>query len=349
MSVENGILVEKQAELFYNLALKIRESGAFGSSTVLDVPDQYAADPFVQLAVAVTASDSDCWLALEWLQNQLNPQTASGRFLIEFHLSRYGIDATGMSEAQAKALLKQLQLNGVKPFSPEIAAMRVPQVAFAKTLYSKHRAEIPPLAPGESMLVVIPKTGQTIPSGSIAKELFDYIGDGLWNWVGDVQDTYEYRGNCYSYRYQPADRVIIAMKIYGNLNQCTDAAWHTVANTLIDKANCEFQFALGAKVDGQALLQLLGPTPGININRIEVQRRPKPLMGTECLADVEPTTFTDCAGVAATEVWASDRVCGYSQGEIWCKDFVDCLILKPWEYPVLHPEFFEFIHEDSPC
>ena len=82
---ESGIVVERQAEIFYDVAEKIRNSGAFGSLTVLDDPDQFAADPFVQTVVALTASDSDTWLALEWLQNQLDPNTASGRYLIDFH------------------------------------------------------------------------------------------------------------------------------------------------------------------------------------------------------------------------------------------------------------------------
>ena len=349
MSVDQGIIVGKQAELFYDLAEKVRNSGAFGSSTVLDAPDQFAADPLVQLAVALTASDSDCWLALEYLQNQLDPNTANGRFLIEFHLVRYGIDATGMREAEAKALLKQLQANGVKPSSPEAAVMRIPSVKFAKTLYSKPRALIPPLNAGENMLIVMPKTNQTIPSGAVAEALFNNIGDGFYNWVGDVQDTYEYQGHCYPYYYQPASRVVVAVKIFGNLNDCAPVAWHDPANTLIDKVNCAMQFDLGAKMDGQQLLQLLGPTPGININRIEVQRRPKPLVPTECLSTADSLTFKDCNGVESTELWASDKICGYARGEIWCKDFVDCLNLNPWEYPTLHASFFEFVEEASPC
>ena len=199
------------------------------------------------------------------------------------------------------------------------------------------------------MIVVMPKPNQTIPQGVIAQALFDGIGDGFYNWVGDTQDIYEYRGNCYPYFYQPADRVVIGVKFYGNLNECTDAAWHTAANTLMQKANCALQYELGAKLDGQALLQLLGETPGININRIEIQRRPKPLTGSECLADAESLTFTSCSGVESSELWASDKVCGYAQGEIWCKDFVDCLILKPWEFATFNASFFEFIEEASPC
>ena len=65
----NGILVQKQGELFALLADKIK-GGAWGNQTTLDLPNEYAADPLVQLAVAITASDADCWLALEWLQNQ---------------------------------------------------------------------------------------------------------------------------------------------------------------------------------------------------------------------------------------------------------------------------------------
>ena len=344
-----GITVGKQAEIFYDLAEKIRSSGAFGSMTVLDDPDQFAADPFVQMAVALTASDSDCWLALEWLQNQLDPEFADGRFLNEIHLSRYGINNPDLSTDEARALVRQLRKNGVKPSSPEAAVMRLPSVKFAKTIYSKPRALVPPIASGETMLVVMPKPNMTIPSGAIAQALFENIGDGFYNWVGDVQDTYEYKGHCYPYYYQPAARVVIAVKIYGNLNECTDAAWHTAANALIERANCALQFELGAKIDGQALLQTLGATSGININRIEVQRRPKPLTPTECLADAESLTFKDCSGVETTELWASDKVCGYDQGEIWCKDFVDCLNLKPWEYATFHPSFFEFVEEASPC
>ena len=346
---ESGIVVERQAEIFYDVAEKIRNSGAFGSLTVLDDPDQFAADPFVQTVVALTASDSDTWLALEWLQNQLDPNTASGRYLIDFHLSRWGIDATGLNETEAKALLFQLKKNGVKTFSPEVAVMQMPQVAFAKTYYSKFHAPVNYLNPGETMIVVMPKPNQIIPQGVIAQALFDGIGDGFYNWVGDTQDIYEYRGNCYPYFYQPADRVVIAVKFYGNLNECSDAAWHNAANTLMQKANCALQYELGAKLDGQALLQLLGETPGININRIEIQRRPKPLTGSECLADAESLTFTSCSGVESSELWASDKVCGYAQCEIWCKDFVDCLILKPWEFATFHASFFEFIEEASPC
>jgi hypothetical protein len=350
MSVTNvGILTERQAAIFYDVAERVRNSGAMGSMSVLDAPDEFAADPLVQLVVALTASDSDAWLALEFLQNQFNPNFATGRFLQDLHLTRYGITETGLSLEQARALVKQLQLNGVKPSSPEAAVMRLPSVIFAKTIYSKQLALVPPLNAGETMLVVMPKAGMTIPSGAIAQTLFENIGDGFYNWVGDVQDTYEYKGYCHAYYYQPAEPVIIAVKMFGNLNECTDAAWHTAANTLIENANCSMQFELGAKIDGQALLQIIGPTPGININRIEVQRRAKPLTPTECLAQAETLTFKDCSGIETTQLWASDKWCGYAQGEIWCKDFIDCLNLQPWEYPVFHPSFFEFAEESSPC
>jgi hypothetical protein len=344
-----GILVGKQAEIFYDLAEKIRNSGAFGSSTVLDEPDLYASDPFVQTAIALTSSDSDCWLALEFLQNQLDPENATGRFLNEIHLSRYGINKPDLSTAEARALIRQLRLNGVKITSPEAAVMQLASVKFAKTYYSKPRALVPYLNAGENMLVITPNPTTPIIAGTIAQKLFENIGDGFFNWVGDTQDIYEYEGHCYPYFYQLADRVVIAVKIYGNLKDCTDANWADVANALIEKANCALQFDYGATIDGQALLQLIGATPNVNINRIEIQRRPKPLTPIECLADAPSLTFTDCSGITTTELWASDKVCGYAQGEIWCNDFVDCMVLKPWEYATFHPSFFEFINEPSPC
>ena len=346
---DQGVIVSKQPELFYDLAEKIRNSGAFGSSTVLDAPDKYASDPFVQLAVALTASDSDCWLALEFLQNQLDPEMATGRFLNEIHLSRYGINKPDLSTAEARAMIKQLRLNGVKITSPEAAVMQLASVKFAKTYYSKLLSPVPYLKAGENMLVVTQSPTTPIVAGSIAQKLFENIGDGFFNWVGDTQDVYEYKGKCYPYRYQLADRVVVAVKIYGNLKNCTDANWADVANAMIDKANCALQFDYGATLDGQALLQLVGATPNININRIEIQRRPKPLTPAECLSQASSLSFTDCSGVASTELWASDRVCGYAQGEIWCGDFVDCMVLKPWEYATFHPSFFEFIEEPSPC
>lgn len=344
-----GVIVSKQPELFYDLAEKLRNGGAFGSSTVLDAPDKYASDPLVQLAVALTSSDADCWLALEFLQNQLDPMAATGRFLNEIHLSRYGISDTNLSTVEARALVRQLQLNGVKITSPEAAAMQLSTVKFARTYYSKPTSPVPYLNSGENMLVITENPTNPIVAGSIAKKLFENIGDGFFNWVGDTQDIYEYKGKCYPYRYQRADRVIVAVKIYGNINDCTDAVWSSVANTLIDKANCALQFDYGATLDGQALLQLIGVTPNININRIEIQRRPKPLTPTECLTEATMLNFTDCSGVASSETWASDRVCGYEQGEIWCGDFVDCMTLKPWEFATFHPSFFEFINEPSPC
>jgi hypothetical protein len=346
---EQGVIVSKQPELFYDLAEKIRNSGAFGSATVLDAPDKYAADPFVQLAVALTSSDSDCWLALEFLQNQLDPAMATGRFLSEIHLSRYGINKPNLGTAEARALVRQLQLNGVKITSPETAVMQLTSVEFAKTFYSKNHSPVPYLNVGETMLVVTENPTAPIVAGSIAQKLFENIGDGFFNWVGDTQDVYEYKGKCYPYRYQLADRVIIAVKIYGNLKDCAGSGWADVANTMISKANCSLQFDYGATLDGQALLQLIGITPDVNINKIEIQRRPKVLVPTECLDEAMMLDFTSCSGLVSTEQWASDVVCGYAQGEAWCEDFANCVVLKPWEYATFHPSFFEFIEEPSPC
>lgn len=87
--------------------------------------------------------------------------------------------------------------------------MQIPQVAFAKTFYSKFRAPVNYLNRRNNDCCNAQTPNRTIPQGVIAKLLFDGVGDGFYNWVGDTQDIYEYRGNCYPYFYQQTGLLLL--------------------------------------------------------------------------------------------------------------------------------------------
>ena len=81
----SGIIRKRMADLYSDFALRIKESGVFGTQTTVDAPDLFPADPLVQIMATTAGSLHELWEAVELWFSQLDPRTASGTYLEFLH------------------------------------------------------------------------------------------------------------------------------------------------------------------------------------------------------------------------------------------------------------------------
>ena len=332
------IEVKKQNEILRDMAVALESSGVLPSPNALMDADANASDPLVQIYAGFAGALSEVYLQLENLQNQFDYRTANANWLAALHGSRFGVDLSGMTENEARAVIANLDKNNVRNGDPVTAVMQAENVAFAKAIYGS-----------ETMLIVQNKQGQSIPDGAIAEALYSGIPAGAYEFTGDKEDTHIDGGVCYRYRYQPAERVIIALEIIGEQEPCLPSAQAEIANQIIKDFNCENRFKYGGNVRAQDILQAIEKVDGFKMASVKIQKRGKQFMFDDC--EVEPTMFYDCDGVEESERYANGNAieCANSAGYIWCNDYGDCVTLKDWEYPVLHPMHITFVEEAASC
>ncbi|GHA66334.1 hypothetical protein GCM10009007_03510 [Formosimonas limnophila] len=330
--------IKKQNDILRDMALALEGSGVLPSPNALMDADANASDPMVQMYAGFSAALSEVYLQVEALQNQLDYRTADVNWLAALHGSRFGIDLTGRTEADARKLIEQLDKDGVRNGDLVIAAMRAENVAYAKAVYGT-----------ETMLIVQNKQGEVIPDGAIAQQLYEGIPTGFYTLVGDKVDTYVLDGECYDYRYQPAERVIIALEIHGQISECAPDQWAQIANQVVKTFNCEKRYSLGGTVGSVEILQSIEKIAGVKLNSVKISKRGAKFIAEECAPEL--VDFYDCDGVLETVDFTnkSPQECANSAGYFWCKDFSDCVPMKPWEYPVLHPMHITFVEESAQC
>ena len=332
------IEIKKQNTILADMAVALEASGVLPSPNALSAADQNAADPLVQIYTGFSSALSELYLSVEGLQNQLDYRTANANWLAALHGSRFGVDLSGMGENEARAVIAQLDADGVRNGDPATVVMGAAGVSYAKAVYGQ-----------ETMLVVKNKQGQTIPDGAIAEALYNGVPSGFYTFVGDKLDSYGAGGMCYEYRYQPAERVIIGIEVRGSVADCEQSQWAAAANQLIQTFNCENQLNFGGTVSSAEILQSISRVAGLKLNSVKIVKRGAKFVPLNC--PPEYVDFYDCDGVLETVDFTNENAedCQFSAGYVWCDDYGDCVSLKPWEYPDLHPNFITFIEEAAQC
>lgn len=332
------IEIKKQNEILREMAVALEASGVLPSPNALMDADENASDPMVQMYAGFAGAVSEVYLQVEGLQNQLDYRTANANWLAALHGSRFGVDLSGKTESEARALIAQLDKDGVKNGDPVTAVLAVENVAYAKAIYGQ-----------ETMLIVQNKQGQSIADGAIAQALYEGVPPGFYTFVGDKLDTYVFNGECKEYRYQPAERVIIGLEIHGQISECAPEQWAKIANQIVKSFNCEKRFVLGGTVGANEILQSIEKIDGVKLNSVKITKRGAKFAIDGC--PPEMVDFYDCHGVLESVDFTNPNPaeCANSAGYFWCKDYSDCVSLKPWEYPVLHPEHISFVEESAQC
>lgn len=331
------IEAKKQNEILSEMAVALESSGVLPSPNALMDADANASDPMVQMYVGFSSAVSEVYLQLENLQNQLDYRTANAQWLTSLHGSRFCVDLYGKTEEDARATIAQLDLNNVKNGDPVTAVMSAENVAFAKAIYGD-----------ETMLVVQNKQGLSIPDGAMARALYEGVPAGFYEFVGDKSDTH-IDGTCHTYKYQPAERVIIGLEVRGEIDPCLPSVWGDLANQIVHDFNCANRYVFGETVRAQDILQQINKIDGLKLTSVKIQKRGAKLSTVDCEPDF--VEFYDCDGVLETVNYTNTNTaeCANSAGYLWCDEYTDCAQMKQWEYPVLHPEHITFIDEVASC
>ena len=331
------IEAKKQNKILSEMAVALEASGVLPSPNALMDADANASDPMVQMYVGFSSALSEAYLQLENLQNQLDYRTANAQWLTSLHGSRFGVDLYGKTEADARSTIEQLDINNVKNGDPVTAVMTAENVAFAKAIYGE-----------KTMLIVQNKQGQTIPDGAIARALYEGVPAGFYEFVGDKSDTY-IDGTCHTYNYQPAERVIIGLEVKGEIDPCLPSVWGDLANQIVQTFNCDNRYKYGETVRAQDILQQINKIDGLKLTSVKIQKRGAKFSTVDCPPEL--IEFYDCDGALESVDFTNSNTsdCANSAGYFWCDEYDDCVQMKPWEYPVLHPEHITFIDEVAEC
>lgn len=338
-----GIVRKRLADIYGDFALRIKESGVFGTQTTVDAPDTFPSDPLVQIMVTTGASIHEVWEAVELWYTQLDPATASGAYLEHLHGSRLGIlRAPGQTDTEYRATL----LNAlVRPNRNNLltvldARTDVECAALLTSTVDNPIEGIP--APGNAIVV----KGCNLDYAAMAGDLYNSVELGLHQFYGDkIGSHMPAAGGCVTYRFMEAEPLYVALEVHGYYTEvCGTNGASTVQAAVLAAMQRAFPSCrIGEGLNTATAMTAIGVLSGFVVTGVSMARRARQLWGNGCdPADAPKVT------ICGTETaWVSSITCGTNPGEVWCPPAPGCLDIKPWEYVALDAQFITVVEDPT--
>lgn len=339
-----GIIRKRMADLYADFALRIKESGSFGTQTTADAPDIFPTDPLVQIMATTSASLHEVWEAVELWYAQLDPNTAEGVYLEYLHGRRLGVSrAVGQGDPEYRTAILNLLGTKTPRTNIEILAAARPDVDCALLLTSTVENPLPNIpAPGNALVV----KGADIDFDALAQDIFTHVELGLHQFYGEQTGSVS-ASPCVTYKFIKARPLFCSVQIKGRpVDACTATDIPSLkAEAALRLSAITNACILGSNISSADVLRALGDLPSMVVQDVKLARRAKLL--TACDADNAPLVTID----GVEQPWANDKICGFDAGEVWCAEHSGCLPVLPWEYVAFDTQFIEiiFLADEEVC
>lgn len=338
-----GIIRKRMADLYADFALRIKESGVFGTQTTADLPDSFPTDPLVQIMSTTSASLHEVWEAVELWYTQLDPRTASGTYLEYMHGLRLGIArGVGQSDADYRIAILAALARPTRTDIATVAAAR-PDIDCAVLLTSTVDNPLPNVPTPGNVLVVKACAG-VVDYHALACDIYASVELGVHEFYGEqIGSCVTPTGGCVLYKFSEAQPLFAAVQVTGYYTAaCAGTAQVDVTASVLAKLNAAYaSCAIGADVNTAVMFPVLGTIEGFVVTDIKLARRPRQLWFNDC----DPATAPKVTICAKEVPWVTSITCGLTAGEVWCAPAVPCLILNPWEYIAFDAQFITVIND----
>jgi hypothetical protein len=338
-----GIIRKRMADLYADFALRIKETGVFGTQTTADAPDLFPADPLVQIMATTTASLHELWEVTELWYAQLDPRTASGSYLEFLHGQRLGIArASGQTDAEYRAAILAAFSRPARTDIVTVATAR-PDIDCAVLLTSTPDAPIDGVpVPGNALVV----KGCNVDYDALAADIYAYVDLGVHHLYGEIRAFHAPEtGGCVVYRFMEAKAIYVAIEVHGYYTDtCGQDPGTTVVTSVYERLRDTYsECGLGIGFNSATAAIAINEIPGFVVTEIRVARRAKQLWATDC-------PLTDAVQVTQCETlvpWATAETCGFNAGETWCAPAEGCLDIRPWEHVAFDPQFITVVEDTT--
>lgn len=338
-----GIIRKRMADLFADFALRIKETGVFGTQTTVDAPDLFPTDPLVQIMSTTSASLHELWEATELWYSQLDPRTASGVYLESLHGLRLGITrADGQSDSEYRAAILAAFSRPARTDIVTVATAR-PDIDCAVLLTSTVENPIEGIpTPGNALVV----KGCNIDYQALAADLYTYVDLGVHHLYGEVAAFYATStGGCVPYRFIEAKPVFVGVEVHGYYTaDCGLSPEEDVLAAIYTRLRDTYsECGLGVGFNSATAALAIGAVPGFIVTSVNIARRAKQLWPADCPTD-DAARVTICGNEV---IWATSTTCGFSAGEVWCPSVNGCLDILPWEHVAFDPQFITLVQDTT--
>lgn len=336
-----GIIRKRMADIYSDFALRIKESGVFGTQTTADAPDLFPTDPLVQIMATTSASLHELWEVVELWFAQLDPRTASGTYLEFLHGSRLGIArAGGQTDSEYRAAILSAFSRPARTDIVTVATAR-PDIDCAVLLTSSTEAPIEGIpTPGNALVV----KGCGVDFQALATDIYTYVDLGVHHLYGEVVAYHQPAvGGCITYNFMEAKAVFAAVEVHGyytdtcGLSPESDVLAAIYARLRDTYSEC----GLGIGFNAATASLAIGAITGFVVTDIRIARRAKELWPDGCALD--DATHVMLCGVSTP--WATSTTCAFDAGETWCAPVDGCLSILPWEHVSFDPQFITVVED----